>query len=312
MAQKDLIIGGADGYNYDQLKYWINSIDKCGFEGEVALVCTNISMETVDQLTARGVKVILYGKFDVVSNSYTFDQHMFAPHVARFFYMWNFLQENQDAYNWVIATDTRDVIFQKNPVEWLYRKTFLEDDYGREVINYKLVGASEGLFYKDEPWGNQNLLDTFGPIVHEVYKNKLICNVGTIAGRASYMKDLMNMIFQMSINRRIPIVDQAVFNFIINQEPYQSIFFETWNHDAWAIQLGTSSKAIEAGSGDIGKLVCANPDQMITYLKTYLDKQPVFENGRVLNHNGEEFVIVHQYDRLDPVTRDAIMKQYED
>ena len=37
---KDLIIGGASGYNWDQLKYWVNSINKTGFKGDVVIVAT--------------------------------------------------------------------------------------------------------------------------------------------------------------------------------------------------------------------------------------------------------------------------------
>jgi hypothetical protein len=39
---KDLIIGGASGYTWDQLKYWVNSIQLSGFAGDVVLVATNI------------------------------------------------------------------------------------------------------------------------------------------------------------------------------------------------------------------------------------------------------------------------------
>ena len=31
--KKDLIIGGASGYTWDQLKFWVNSIKKSGFTG---------------------------------------------------------------------------------------------------------------------------------------------------------------------------------------------------------------------------------------------------------------------------------------
>jgi hypothetical protein len=52
---KDLIIGGASGYTWDQLKYWVNSIQLSGFAGDVVLVATNITKETIDKLTSKGV-----------------------------------------------------------------------------------------------------------------------------------------------------------------------------------------------------------------------------------------------------------------
>ena len=39
---KDLIIGGASNYTWDQLKYWVNSIKLSGFKGDIVLVATNI------------------------------------------------------------------------------------------------------------------------------------------------------------------------------------------------------------------------------------------------------------------------------
>ena len=54
---KDIIIGGASNYSWDNLKYWINSIAKSGFDGDVILIATNIEKETIDILSKRGVKL---------------------------------------------------------------------------------------------------------------------------------------------------------------------------------------------------------------------------------------------------------------
>ena len=37
---KDLIIGASTNYDWDKLKYWINSINESGFEGDKALIDT--------------------------------------------------------------------------------------------------------------------------------------------------------------------------------------------------------------------------------------------------------------------------------
>lgn len=291
---KDIIIGGASNYSWDQLKYWVNSIAKSGFTGDVVLVATNISKETIDKLTQRGVKLALYGDkekdggFKAHSNG--------APHTERFFYMWNTLCElNPRDYRYVITTDTRDVIFQTNPSDWLEKN----------LSNRKIVCSSEGLKYKDEPWGNKNLLETFGPYFHNILKENLIYNVGTIGGDFSYIRDLLLMIFQMSVNRPIPIVDQAVFNFLINQYPYcdDKIIHKTTNFSGyprgWAIQLGTTEQAILAGHGDIGQIVSNDPTQLVLYKLAYQDEQPTIrEDGVVADPNNKPFTIVHQYDRI--------------
>jgi hypothetical protein len=39
--KKDLIIGGASNYTWDQLKFWVNSIKKTGFDGDIVIVGTS-------------------------------------------------------------------------------------------------------------------------------------------------------------------------------------------------------------------------------------------------------------------------------
>lgn len=280
---KDLIIGGASGYSWDKLQYWVNSIQMSGFEGDVALVATNIRKETIDILSSKGIKLCLYGKqqpngdFLAHSNG--------APHVERFFYIWHYLMNSDTNYHNIITTDTRDVIFQKNPSEWL-------DDH---LYRKNLVASSEGMRYKNEPWGNQNLLETFGPFFHDKYKDAKIFNVGTIAGRAPYVMGLLSTLFHMSVNRPIPIVDQAVYNVLMNTVPWYNETIFTNNDFGWAIQLGTTLEAVKAGKGDLGMILKNDPAK---YEAIYEDDQPIFEDHIVKTVRGEEFYIVHQYDRI--------------
>lgn len=294
MAKKDLIIGGASGYNWDQLKYWVNSINMSGFEGDIIIVSTNISKETIDILTKNKVSLALYGIQQPDGSCIPHKNG--APHVERFFYMWNTLKQfNPHDYRYVISTDTRDVIFQADPVKWLKENTILP-----------LVAASEGMIYRDEPWGNNNMLQTFGPFFHKMMEDKTIYNVGTIAGQFSYVRDLFLMIFQMSINRPIPIVDQAVYNFLIEHEPYNNITDKVSNDCGWACQLGTTKEAILAGKGDIGIL---NQEGVIDYGARYHDAQPIFSNEKVINYKEKLFTIVHQYDRI-PHLKEHIERVY--
>jgi hypothetical protein len=290
---KDLIIGGASNYSWRELQYWVNSIKKTGFKGDIVLVATNISGETVQKLSDEGVFVHAYGESD--ANGNVTNKSNNAPHVERFIFIWDYLNKNLEDYRYVVVTDTRDVIFQKDPIEFLDRKLGLNS----------LVCSSEGLLYQDEPWGNKNLLDTFGPIVYNELKDKLIYNVGTIAGYYEEVRDLLLHLFFNSVNRPIPIVDQAVFNFMINFHPYVGGILKTNNESDWAVQLGTTKYAVEAGKGDLG--AAGNMDK---YLQTYQDIQPKIENGRVSNGH-TEYCIVHQWDRV-PTLKAAIEKEYGD
>jgi hypothetical protein len=283
--KKDLIIGGASNYTWDQLKYWVNSIKKSGFEGDIVIVGTNLKKATIEKLNDEGVILSLYGRTnadgDVVAPSNN------APHVERFFYIWNYLNTlDSEQYNNVITTDTRDVIFQTNPSDWL----------DENMMGPLLVASSEGMKYKNEPWGNQNLLESFGPFFHNIIKEKTIYNVGTIAGEFESVKGLLSFVFHLSVNRPIPIVDQAVYNFIINQPPFCFDTLFTNNSDAWAIQLGTTLGAVQSGKGDLGQMFMNDPSN---YETIYEDNQPVIEDGVVKTIEDKPYCIVHQYDRVN-------------
>ncbi len=285
---KDLIIGGASNYTWNDLKYWVNSIKRSGFEGDVVLVATNITKETIDKLVSEGIKLSLYGKKD--ENGNIVAQSNGAPHVERFFYLWNFLKDKINEYDYVITTDTRDVVFQSNPTAWIDENLHLGET---------LVASSEGMTYESEPWNNRNLLDAFGPFFHQHYKSMNIHNVGVIAGEITYVKDLLFMIFQMSINRPIPVVDQVVFNILLQQQMFKETTKHTTNKDAWAVQLGTTLEAVKSGSGDIGLSIQNDPTKLILYQTKYNDTQPtITEEGYITNVEGTKFCVVHQYDRV--------------
>ena len=293
MSKKDLIIGGCSGYDWSQLQYWVNSIRRSGFDGDVALVATNITKETIDKLTSQGIILELYGNQDKHGGFTANGGEAHTPHVARFFYIWNFLNHNQDKYRYVITTDVKDVIFQRNPSLWL-------NNYSIGLNGSELVCSSEGMKYKSEPWGAKNFYDTFGPFFFEKYKDNLIYNVGVIAGTETYVRDLLLMIFQMSINRPIPVVDQAVYNFLISQSMFDDVAYKVRNNNLWAIQLGTTIHAIDSGSGDIGLEVQNDQSKRIIYQTNYIDKQPkILDDGMVVDAPfNEAFTIVHQYDRV--------------
>ena len=297
---KDLIIGAISNYTWDQLKIWVNSIQASGFDGDVVMVGTNISKETIDQLSSRGILLELYGQKQDDGSVKMTDSKV-PPHVERFFYIWNYLKNKPNKYRFVITTDTRDVFFQKNPSIYLEKNLTIHD----------MIFSSEGIRYKNEPWGAKNFHSAFGPYYYDQFKDDMIYNVGVIAGTQENMTSLMHLIFNLSLNRPIEICDQAVFNFLIKESPYSKIGYFADNNCGWAIQLGTTKHAVENGAGDIGQIFQKNQMQ---YNFIYEDIQPIIDNaGQVWTSNNlsEMFVLVHQYDRVKSLG-EKIEKLYGD
>jgi len=279
---KDLIIGCCTNYDWNKLKYWVNSINRCGYEGHKAMVAFNISFDTIEKLVLAGFEVILPGKKDEENRRYVYESSL-PVHVERFIHIYNHLRNNE--YRYVITTDVKDVVFQKNPI------TFFEERLGDK----NLMFASESMHYKDEPWGNQNLIETFGPFFHDIFKENVIFNVGVLAGRSTCMRDLAANIFVMSINRPIPIVDQSTFNFMVSQHPYTFTSAYMTSESGWAAQLGTT----------------VDPSKKEQFGPFLLEPSPVMINGKVATSKGNVFTIVHQYDRI-PGWKERIEETYED
>jgi hypothetical protein len=156
-----------------------------------------------------------------------------------------------------------------------------------------MVASSECLNYCNEPWNNKNLYETYGPYIYSQFKDSIVYNVGTLAGKTEYMRDLTLNIFLSATNRPVPVVDQSVFNMLINLHPYKDIFRFASQSDAWACQAGTT----------------ADPSKLALFKPFLLEDEPVFKDGKVYTSAGEEFVIVHQYNRV-PEWKPIVEKLY--
>lgn len=278
---KDLIIGCATNYNWDVLKYWVNSINKSGFQGDKALILLNCDKDTALKVQQAGFTIIGFRQDNFGNLVY---QSSTPVHVERFAHIYNYLKENQ--YRFVITTDVKDVIFQKNPSEYL-------EQIFADCQDTKLIFASESMKYKDEPWGNQNLYQTFGDFIYKNFKDNEIYNVGVLAGRGEAMRDLVMNIFGHAFHKPISICDQSTFNFMIAQEPYKSTSLYMKSEDGWAAQLGTT----------------ADPSKIEQFRPLLLEAEPKLVGDEVTTSTGKPFTIVHQYDRV-PEWRKVIEAKY--
>jgi hypothetical protein len=276
---KDVIVGCATNYDWSKLKYWVNSINQSGFEGDKVLVLMNCDKDTVQKVTDAGFSIIAFNQDGEGNLTY---QSQLMVHVERFIHIHKLLKSND--YRYAITTDVKDVIFQKNPIEWLENNLPNGDD---------LIFSSESLKYKDEPWGRENITQCYGQGIYEDFKNNTIFNVGVLAGRGYAMRDLTLQLFLNCLNRPIPIVDQAVFNVMISRHPYLKTSLYAASEDGWACQLGTT----------------ADPNKIDEFGPHLLEPLPKLENNKVVTSTGIEYTIVHQYDRV-PEWKKVIEAKY--
>jgi len=281
---KDLIIGCADNYNWDKIKYWANSVDKCGFKGDKLIVFGNVDLQTVQKCSSLGWMIQIMGHQNQLTGNFEYrSQNRLTIHVERFMAIWNALHQIGKNYNHVIHTDVKDVVFQTNPSDWI----------NSHIGDKQLITGSESLRYCDEPWGKQNMLETFGQWYYEIHGTDEIFNVGVLAGKSEVMKDLFMMIFQLSLNRPIPIVDQAVFNYIIQTKPWKDITLFAKSEMGFACQAGTT----------------VDPTKINYFRPNLLEATPTWDGTFAKTSTGHTHCILHQYDRV-PNWRLSVEQRY--
>jgi hypothetical protein len=272
---KNLIIGGFTNYNYNQLKPWVESICEVMPDAHKVMCVGNASLETRAILANKGFELVDMPNANI------------PVHVLRFFSIYEYLRTNWKKFNLVVTTDVKDVYFQTDPFKWLdYHNIGVKD-------MHQIVAGSESMLYKDEPWGNDNLMQCYGEHIHNIFKNNEIYNVGTLGGSAEYIKDLVFNIFTNATNRPIPIVDQAVYNVLIQTQPYKDITLFAPQSAGWAVQAGTT----------------VDPSKIDMFRPFLTESEPIFEDGVVKTSKGKPFCIVHQYDRV-PEWKKFVMNKY--
>lgn len=285
---KDVVVGCITDYNFDKIKHWVNSLDRCGFTGDKVMICYNIGYHVVSELQSRNYRILAFENLP--------DERRLARSgnfnicLDRFYDIWKmFSTINTNDYRYMIATDVKDVIFQTNPSEWLER------NIGDKKINV----ACESLSYENEAWGNNNMLLSFGPDIHQRMKDKLIFNAGTLAGDYKTLLELFLNIYLICGRSPEHVPggggpDQAALNVLLQMQAYKSITNFAMSEDGWAAQLGTT----------------ADPYKIDSFRDKLVEPTPTMKDGLVCTSIGKPFALVHQYDRV-PEWKSIIEKKYE-
>lgn len=280
---QDMIISAVSEYGYDKMKYWVNSIKMSGFEGRIGVIAFNIKDETIEKLKSEGVEVYLTtNQRNKDNDGYLFSEGLtYQVPMLRHYFYWAVLSQMRDI-RYVISTDISDVVFQLNPSIWL------ENHLGEKKLNY----GCEGLLYKDEAWGNQNMVECF-PHLYNHMKDQPIYNAGSMAGEYHTFKDFSLAVSLAINNVQHPTPDQAGVNVMLSIEPYKSLT-KFNDHDInWACECGTT----------------VDPNKINSFRPHLLSPEPIFDGEYVYTSKGEKYVMVHQYNRV-PEWKEKIERKY--
>ena len=296
-----MIIGVVDNYDWNKIKYWANSIEQSGFDGYKALIVYNMNKETAQKLTDKQFMLIGVMPHDE-EKGFVFEGKSNIM-VDRFLHIHHFLSmlNDPEMVERVIITDVRDVVFQRNPTDWL-------DEFFLPM--YDILVGSENMTYGNEPWGRNNMAKSFGDYFLERKKGDPIFCAGVIAGDMINIKDFCLNLWLICRGLN-PYVeggggpDQAAMNIMLDLETYRCVTLFTGPGSGWVLHAGTSMPAIEAGSGGIGQAYRMNPNMIIDFL----DKMQYDIVDGTINIFDKKVTVLHQWDRV-PSWKKIIEEKY--
>ena len=290
------ILASVYGYKIEQIKPWLNSLKKSNFKGKVFVVVFNPQdNELLDYLKENGVFAFV-GTLNGETNMAT-QRFMEYKAILK--------SEYASDVDLVIATDIRDVIFQKDPGVWL--KNNIQD--------YDIIATSEGITYRHEDWNGDSLENQFGKNMFlKLADKETICS-GIIAGKTEMIIKVFESIYDLAFFAKDSnaFVDQLFYAVAIYK-----IFIEKTKiipaTEDWCANLGT----IKAIPENTPLWSTKSRSEYNSYERTRSNKTytemlkcsiPQMKDDIVYADNGKPFAIVHQYDRFQP-WKEILLEKY--
>ena len=255
---KYTIVGCITKYGIEQIKPFVESIEQSGFTGEKLMLVYEITQDTIDYLKNKGWLLIQSEP----------QQHII---LQRFRDMYQVLHQYEtDVIIWV---DVKDIIFQKDPTEWL-----------NKWMRRDILAFSESLKFGDEAWARLNAGTSF-PMEWEWLQTKEIHCAGTIVGKRDAIRDLFIDIYRWSLTTSNPeqLADQAAYNILIHLNQFKDKVQFVKQQEGFAAQLHLKLK-----KGDT---------------LPYTEILPNINGIEVKNEKGELYTLVHQYDRNEELKK---------
>jgi hypothetical protein len=260
-----IIFGCITKYSPDDIRPYVESIQQSGFSGDKVMLVYDVPQETISYLKSKGWN--LYGA--------DLQQHII---LQRFVDAYKILESYLDET--VIWTDVKDVIFQKDPTQWI------EKNMKKEILAF-----SECVKFKDDSWAVVNAGTSF-PMEWEWLQDKVSYCAGTIVGKAYALRDLFIEIYRWSLTtaNQGQLADQAAYNVLINLNHFKENVQFVKQEEGFVTQLGT---------------VYMKANQL-----PILEPTPIFNFGTFYTADQEKFCLVHQYDR-DEFVKKQIYEKYK-
>ena len=192
---------------------------------------------------------------------------------------WQYLMQHGSCYDYVVATDCKDVMFQRDPFEWMRNHVVA---YTGEFV----VLISEGFKMPKSGFACVEHFEFERDVPLQFLKkdsDRWVLNGGTIMGTTSMMQNLHFLLWSVTMKSIGRVSDQATLNWLYYYLEADTRYCVVQPHNEGLCLTGEGVK--EQGV------------------------QPLLEGGVLHNPLKEPYCILHQWERLD-VLREDIFSQY--
>lgn len=284
---KQVILGVVRCLTKPQLRPFVESLKATRYLGDCILFTTSTSRGTLDYLHDRGIQTItfhypsirnhqplLYGwnLWKMLLNQLKsrelrlkFARHVWDLFFVRFLFARNFLLAHPE-YSEVMLTDVRDVVFQRNPFEWMQGRKGVfcfEEMQGRTIGECKSNSRMVREVFGEKGWTDM--------------RNCQISCAGVTFGTRVELLEYLERFLDLSLDalslRPCSGSDQGVHNRIVHFE-----------------KLG--DLALLDNEGPVFTMGCV-PQEFIQ----------VNAAGEVVNRQGNVYSVLHQYDRFPELAK---------
>jgi hypothetical protein len=277
---RNLVLGAVCGYAFAELRPFVVSLKRTSFNGDLCLLYTNLSEETLAALREHGVKLVHFDyRGQGALNSWSRFWPQIRPLLAlpvgnvlrravldrilnlafvRYLHAQDFLQQNQGKYANVLLTDVRDVVFQDDP---------FRDPLPSDIVAFL---ETADMRFGVEPVNTNWVRENYGePMVIKLSGKRTSC-CGTVMGTSEGMEAyLAAFTGQMLI---LPSVAHGADTSVHNVLVYEV--------------LRERVSVVENLAGAVGTIGADTSNQLSLDTK-----------GLVVNERGVLVPVLHQYDR---------------
>lgn len=254
------------GYPYEVFQRFAGTLFDTGFSGNLVFVIQDCDKIHVTQLQKTYKKVSYY--IDDVVNSRHCQQ-------KRYYVFQKILPMLKTDY--VLLSDSRDVLFQKNielyPLDPTVDCYFFEEDFHIGMCNY------------NKDWLKPIEGELGIEIISRIKDKKIICSgttYGSIKGIQKYLERMCDLMTHKIHTRNTPGFDQGIHNYLIYIEGFDTI----------------KTKLL------------SNEDNLVNTLQ-YASHKGMNVHNQLVNIHNEPSYIAHQWDRLPKSMTDRLNPRYK-